>query len=176
MMPSEEPEVWIPDATPIILLGKIGMISLLTSHGKEHLMLVQAVADEVLAAPPGDLGRLALREINQLGPAHFPLTANLPQVETFGLDPGESAVLTAALNETAQGHRVLVVMDETKGRAAAKALGIETLGTVGLLIRAQRTRRIQSLVPFLHRLRAAGAWLSEEFCEKVALSVGETWP
>ena len=166
--------IWIPDATPIILLGKIGLISLLTTAG-DSLIIPQPVADEINAGPE-DLGRLALATIAQRTNTRFSEPQSRSVIDIFGLDSGEAAVLTTALDETAQGYSVVVVMDETKGRTAARALGIETIGTVGLLIRAKREGVIKALVPCLHDLHAVGAWLSDDFCEKAAQSVDEAWP
>ena len=168
-------DVWIPDATPIILLGKIGLVSLLMDHGG-RVIIPRAVADEINNAGPEDLGRAALVEMSQSKFTHQYAPKPRATVEMFELDAGEAAVLTAALDQIHFHRSVLVVMDEAKGRVGAKMLGLETIGTVGLLIRARDAGKIEALVPYLHALRRVGAWLSPDFCERVAGSVGETWP
>lgn len=168
-------EIWVVDSSPIILLGKIGLAHLLAEIGG-RLTIPQEVADEINRAPPEDLGRQALAAIIKGENPIIYQPAPKPAVDTFGLDAGEAAVLSAALDRANYRTAVIAVMDETRGRKAAASLGIPTLGTVGILLRAKDDAEIPALVPYLHNLRGAGAWLNDNFCESMARSVGETWP
>ena len=168
-------EIWVVDASPIILLGKIGLSHLLGMIGG-RLNIPQEVVDEINQAAPEDLGRQALAKIIQDENPIIYQPAPKPVVDAFGLDAGEAAVLSAVLDRAGYRMAVVAVMDEARGRAAAAALGIPTLGTAGILIRAKDNDEIAVVVPYLHKLRAAGAWISDGLCQAVARSVGEAWP
>lgn len=168
-------EIWIVDSSPIILLGKIGLPHLLPKISG-GVTIPQAVVDEVNQAPPEDLGRKALATIIQTERTLVYEPGPKPAVDAFGLGAGEAAVLSAVLDRAGYKMAVIAVMDELRGRKAAASLGVPTLGTVGVLIRAKDEDEISRLVPHLYTLRAAGAWISDDFCREVARGVGEAWP
>jgi len=64
-----------------------------------------------------------------------------PQLSSWNLDPGELAALTCAV-EHAKQQRVLVLCDELEARNACAALDISFVGSVGLIVEAVRSRRI----------------------------------
>lgn len=69
-------------------------------------------------------------------------------VEARGLDPGESEVITLGIE---LGDRV-VVLDDLDARNLATELGLDTVGTLGLLLAAKRSRVIPLVGPYLNRL------------------------
>jgi len=168
-------EIWVVDSSPLILLGKIGLARLLPALGG-RLTIPQDVVDEINAAPAEDAGRQALAAIIRSEDPIISPPAPKPEVTAFRLDKGEAAVLSAVLDR--QGSRMVrvAVMDDMQGRRAAKALGIPTLGTVAILLRAKEGGEIPLVVPALHSVRAAGAWIGDAFCADVARSAGEQWP
>jgi len=87
-----------------------------------------------------------------------------------GLDPGESAALSLALELCASA----VLMDEAAGRRAARTLHVATIGIVGILLRAKDQGLIPAVRPLFARLREeAGLWLSPEFEAEVLRLAGE---
>lgn len=101
------------------------------------------------AAPAGTL-------INLLNPAR--------------LHGGEIAALSLAVERGAD----VVLMDEQPGRAAAAALGLKTMGLLGILMEARRRSLIPTLAPLLDRLQIeARFWIAPSLREVVLLTVGE---
>lgn len=86
------------------------------------------------------------------------------------LGPGEAQSI--ALAREHQGWALL--MDEHAGRGVARDLGLDVIGTVGLLLRAKRVEQIRALRPALNRLREdAGFWLSDGLYDRVLRIAGE---
>jgi predicted nucleic acid-binding protein len=86
------------------------------------------------------------------------------------LHGGEIAALSLAMELGA----TTVLMDERAGRAAATALGLRTVGLLGILIQARRRSLISELAPLLDRLQTeARFWISRSLRESVLNAVGE---
>lgn len=75
----------------------------------------------------------------------------------LNLDRGETAVIQLALSLNAE----LVIMDDKKGRRAARENGLATLGTLGVL-RDAAVRGLIAFLPTISRLQASGFYMSEE--------------
>lgn len=175
--PERLPSVlWFADSSPLILLAKIGLLHLIP--GMTYLLSVpQAVVDEVNDAPDDDLGRVRLGEIIAAGMVNVSAVAVPPEVADFRLGAGETSAIAMALDWGRQGGlRVEAVLDDGPARRAAKSLGVATVGTLGILIRAKDDGNIPAVAPYLNRLINAGMWLSEELGRQVAAAVGEIWP
>ena len=145
----------IVNASPLILLGKIGHLALL-DVGDREVVVPEAVIREV--EEPSRPWRVPER-----GPssASLRLEADVaipPEVRRLALDPGESMVLALALSLRAAGDDVEVVLDERKGRRAALTLGLPVVGTAGLLVLAKAAGRIPAVAPVLDELERAGMY------------------
>jgi len=87
-----------------------------------------------------------------------------------GLDPGESAALTLAL----EIHADAVLIDERRGYEVAQKLGLKTVGILGILLRAKSTGHLTAVRPLLDALqRDAGFWLSASLRQQVLSLAGE---
>ncbi len=98
-----------------------------------------------------------------------PLEKPLDPVAATALDSGEAAVVQLALE---QGIR-RVCIDERRGRQFAMAVGLEVVGALGLLLRAKRVGLIDTITPFIDRLRRAGEWYSAALLRRVLDAAGE---
>lgn len=88
----------------------------------------------------------------------------LNELACFNLDPGEEAALILARQVKADA----VLMDESLGRRAAEALGIRTLGILGILLRAKARGSIVSVLGEMDRLEnIAGFWVDPQTREQV---------
>lgn len=73
------------------------------------------------------------------------------------LDPGEAAVIAAALAR----HASLVAIDELAGRRIARLHGLEVTGSLGLLVRACRRDARLDFSAIVERMRAGGIYYSD---------------
>ncbi len=60
-----------------------------------------------------------------------------------------------------------VFMDEKAGRAAARAVGLKTIGTVGVLSLARSRGYVSELKPLIMKLQQSGYYLAADLIESV---------
>lgn len=80
------------------------------------------------------------------------------QILSLELDKGEASTIAYAMAHP----QAKILMDEKKGRTAAKRLGLTVTGTVGVLLKAKEQGLITSGQDILEKLEKHGFWLSEE--------------
>jgi predicted nucleic acid-binding protein len=157
---------WVVNASPVILLGDIGHLYLLEALC-DALVVPDAVAREVEQGPIEDAaqrwlqtgGRLHVREM-------LPLD---PQVASWDLGSGESAVLTWA--RVNPGYEA--ILDDRAARKCAEALRIPVRGTLGVLLVAKHHGLIPTVQPALDALVRAGLRISPELVEATLRLAGE---
>ena len=86
------------------------------------------------------------------------------------LDQGEAAAIAQALTIRAD----LLLIDERKGRSAARRLGLAVKGTLGVLLTARRRGLIGAVAPPIEELQRSGVYLSASLVEAVLQAAGET--
>jgi predicted nucleic acid-binding protein len=161
---------WVVDASPFIGLAKIGRLDLLLRTAPaQQVFIPDVVAREVLAGRNIDPAQEALQ---QGWGMRIVTPAAPPSLALFRLDAGEAAVLAVALQRPGSA----AIMDDGAGRAAAKAMNIPALGTVGVLLLAKRQGHLTAIAPALRDLHAAGLFLpKQKLLNTLLQSVGETW-
>ena len=160
--------VWVVNASPLISLARIGQLALLQAPGRE-LRVPEAVAREVLVGPTTDPARQALEASFGGTPVSTPIDL---RVVEWGLGAGETSVLSYAIAAGATA-----VLDDGRARSAARVLGVNVIGTLGVVLQARRAGRIESAAVVLRALRDAGMRLDDAtIATALARSVGETWP
>lgn len=160
----------VSDTSPLSNLAIIGRLDLL----REQFQVVRmpgAVARE-LSALPFSAPRSALADALRAGwllEMAVPVSAPSPD-NLAGLDTGEIEAIRLAL--ALRADRIL--MDEKEGRQRATALGLHTIGIIGVLIAARQTGRIDSLAAEIVRLPAeAGFFVGRALEARVLEIVGE---
>lgn len=158
----------VADAGPLIYLSAIGQLELLRRL-HDRVLVPRTVFDEVVESGtglPGSKEVAAARWLEILSvDAGDPVLRTLLSV----LDAGEAAALALARRENAD----LVLIDERRGRAAARRLGLSVQGTLGVLVRAKRTGVIDKVEPQLRALLDAGFWMSDEVVHRTIVAAGE---
>lgn len=166
-MPSPQ-ETWIVDSTPLIVLAKINYLFLLPLLSAS-LVIPQTVADEVQAGDKNDPARASLLggwgQIIPTPPIPIPVAA-------LHLDAGEEAVLSVALARP--GSRA--VIDDGKARAAAQALSVPMIGTLGVIARARVADNIPAAKPLVVALRQVGFHADDDLLTAILNRLGEVWP
>ena len=64
-------------------------------------------------------------------------------------------------------------LDDKAARRCARTLGIQTLGTGGMLVLAKQRGLIESVAAELYNLRRLGLWLSDELVDLFLEEAGE---
>ena len=119
---------WVFDASPLIALGKAGLLDLPERLGVEGVV-PEAVAAEVAAGDEADPARVWLEADP---PFSIVPVAVAPVVAAWDLGAGESAVISHAL--TAPGFEA--ILDDGPARTCARTLGVNVRGALGLLVLA----------------------------------------
>lgn len=159
------------DSSTIIHLSRINRITLLRDfHGK--IVVAPAVWNEVVDEGQGRPGSSELKEARESGWIEVIAPENKPLIQLLEreLHKGESETIALA----ADMHAVLVFLDESDARKAARALGLKISGVIGILTRAKLAGKVSSLRNELDRLKAdAGFWIGDDLYHLVLKTVGE---
>ncbi len=91
------------------------------------------------------------------------------QVLELELDAGEASAIALGL----KSPNSTLILDESKGRKAAKRLGLKVTGTVGIIIKAKRQGVIQSGKEILIALEEHGFWLSQKLKSEILERLNE---
>lgn len=161
------PEVWVANASPVIVLAKVGHLHLLNDLADE-LLLPGAVVAEVLAGPESDPARQALE--TGWGGRQTPAAIANELIE-WGLGPGETAVLALAQERAP----CTVILDDASARDCASAFGIPLLGTLGVIMRAKKRGLVPFAAAILQSIRAVGFHLDDGVIRQALERIGETW-
>ena len=160
------PTLRIVNASPLILLTKVGRIDLLNAEGVD-VVVPMPVLHEVSSLDPSDP---VVRAIHDAGwSVVMPLAPVPASVSPWKLDSGEESVLTVAL----QNPGCEVVIDDLAGRRCAVAHGIALLGTVGVVILAKKIGKIVEARAVIEELRGAGLYVKDEVIAGALSQVGE---
>lgn len=165
-MSSTPAPVIVADSGPLISLSRIRRLDLLRELYGE-ILVPPAVWHEVTVtnalAPGADIVRTADW-----------IRVRRPNRNTVGFVPGglgagerEAFALTQEIAEA------WLLIDDGAGRRAARALGLQIIGTVGILREAKTAGLIIQLRPILAELQQAGFFLNAALGEEVLRSVGE---
>ena len=127
--------VAVLDAGPLIHLDELGGLNLLNDF--KELLVPQTVLDEALKHRP-DLRMSGLTNLEIISQPP-PLPADLLKLaDELALHAGERAAL--AVLKARGGHFLL--SDDAAARTVALAVGFQTHGTVGLILRSHRRGKI----------------------------------
>lgn len=160
-------EVWVANASPVIVLAKVGYLELLRKL-PEELLLPEAVVTEILAGPSSDPARQALE--NGWGLRAAPKVIPHELLE-WRLGAGETAVLALALERSP----CTAVLDDAAARVCAKASKVPVLSTLGVVLRAKKRALIPRADEVLKTLHGAGLHLDDRTIRLALNRIGETW-
>ncbi|HXH14485.1 MAG TPA: DUF3368 domain-containing protein [Alphaproteobacteria bacterium] len=154
------------NASPLIFLAKLGRLDVLRL-GTEEILLPATVLEEIRAKQ--DIATVQMEQ--HLGTWLNMCSITRPEVLQFLPDLGEDErdVIAQALQEGIAS----VVLDDQEARRVARRLGLEPIGTVGLLLAAKKRSLLPSVKNELDRLRGFGFWVSEDLVRQVLQEAGE---
>lgn len=158
-------ELLIADTGPLLALARVEMLPVLAVLF-QRVFLPDVVLEECLAKPDRQDAERIRQAVNS---GILTVTATLqarPQLSD--LDRGEQAAIELAI----QKHGCLL-LDERRGRRAAKALHLKVIGALGVLLLAKSSGKIPAVSPLLHRLQASGYFLDDSLAAEVLSLAGE---
>ncbi|HEY0554835.1 MAG TPA: DUF3368 domain-containing protein [Thermoanaerobaculia bacterium] len=161
----------ICDSSSLIHLSAIGRLGLLKDF-HSPLTIPQAVWREVVEQ---GLGRPGVKDVESAlveGWIEIRAASNEPLLRALkqDLDDGEAEVIALAIEHRAE----LVILDESEARRIAGVFDLKKTGAIGVLIRAKREGKIQSLRIELDCLRSLGGfWIEEQLYRAALESVRE---
>ena len=152
----------VSDTTPLIGLASIGRFELLRKLFGE-IYIPRAVYDETVVFGREKGG--AKREVSGAKWVKVKEVKDRLAVEVLldELDLGEAEAIVLAREVNADW----VLMDEKKGRRKLEQLGLQKIGTIGILLKAKEKGYIATLRPELERLRENGFSISQRVIDAV---------
>ena len=162
------PDRWVVNASPVILLGKAGVIHLLPALCDE-LVVPAGVVTEVQRGMLADAGRAWLagagRKFVQ------PVPALNPALAAWSGGAGEAEVISWALANPG----FVAVLDDRAARRLATQHGVPVIGSLRVIVRAKERGLIPLARPALEKLRGSGAYISDELIDHAIALAGESW-
>jgi len=151
----------VTNASPLILLSKIGRLQLLNNLF-ETVYVPSAVLQEI-----DEVGKPKVR-LNQLNFQQLEVVNKLAILGLIGrLHMGEVEVVVGAIEQNIQ----TVVLDDNAARNKARQLGLDVIGTLGILSGAYKKDLIDDLEQEIINLKRAGMFLSDVIVRKILSSV-----
>jgi predicted nucleic acid-binding protein len=156
----------IADTGPLIALAVSGQLQLLQKLF-EQTLIPEAVLSE-LCIKSSRPGAIALARALDAGWLKEVATAPPAIHLLHALDPGEAEAITLATSQ-----KLPLLIDETRGRTAARKEGIRFFGTGALLIQAKRQKLIPNVKPVLDIMQGAGYRISAPLRREILKQAGE---
>jgi predicted nucleic acid-binding protein len=158
----------VSNTTPLIGLASIQRFDLL-QHLFGKIYIPRAVYDEAVTAGREEGG--AKREVSaadwiETVPVKDQLAVDV-LLDELDLGEAETIVLARELNAD------WVLMDEKKGRRKITELGLNKIGTLGILLKAKQVGLLPQIRPDLGRLRLQGFSISQRVIDSVLQQAGE---
>jgi predicted nucleic acid-binding protein len=162
-------ERWVINASPLILLARIGQEGLLRALAEE-VVIPQAVAREILAGPDTDPARIAIES------GRFEVVGSREpagELLAWDLGQGETSVLAHALADSTW----TAIIDDGAARRCARSFDIPIKGTLAIVVLAKQQGLIPSAVEVLVQLVNAGFHVNGSLAREVLRrGVEEDWP
>jgi hypothetical protein len=158
----------IADTTPFSNFIRIGELDLLQKIFGE-IIIPPTVYEEILKLSDFgyDLSKFLTADWIILMPVQNQV---LVQNLLNDLDVGESEAIALAIETKSN----FLLIDEAEGRAKALSLGLDIVGSVGVLVKAKNLGFISELKDYLDKLRVeAKFWLHQTIYDRVLKDAGE---
>jgi len=163
-MSSPKTPLIVADAGPLIALAKTGSLDLLKNlFGK---VLIPIAVHKELHIDSSRPGSVALSKAMTW--IRVEETKEPSKYLLYSIDRGEAEAITLALKKNAS-----LLIDETRGRIAARNAGVQIFGTGAVLIRAKEKRIISAVKPYLNALCNAGYRISKPLQKEILHRAGE---
>lgn len=153
----------VSNTGPIIALAQISQLDILRKIFGQILIpsAVQAeIQDEISLVAVSKSDWIVLSEVKD---------KLAVQVLREELDAGESEAIILAKENNAK----LICLDERAATRKARVIGLQSIGTLGILLIAKENKLIKNIKPLLDDLQKAGFHMSDALYNQVLRSVNE---
>lgn len=165
-MADDTPHSIVVNTSPWISLSICGQINLLERMYKNIYMPVQ-VREEIMA---GGIGSFGVKEFKTSPWLKISKVHDKEKLELlYELDKGEAEVIILAKEQNIKK----VLIDEKIARQQARILGLEVIGTLGLLLKAKNKGLISSIKPSIKKILDNGVWINDEIVKGILKEAGE---
>lgn len=161
------PELIVADAGPLIGLAVIGGLDWLRKLFRQ-ILIPDGVAAE-LCLDSKMPGALALASSRDQGWLRVVRVGDVPARLLATVDRGEAEAIVLARQKG-----IMLLIDETRGRIAAKSEGVRVFGSGAVLIQAKEKGFIREVGPALDALSKANYRLSDDLRREILRLAGET--
>jgi predicted nucleic acid-binding protein len=151
------PKVIISDTSCLIVFSKINELEVLKRLYSE-IVTTEEVADEFGQVLPDWVS------IQSVKNKHYQEELKLK------VDVGEASALALAV----ENHDSLLIVDDFKARKLATSLGIDIIGSIGILVKAKNEGIIDSVKPFFERIRNTDFRISDDLEAAALKEAGES--
>lgn len=155
------------NTTPFIALASIGRLELLPRLF-ETIHVAESVVEE--CAEGGPVLVPDLRSLPWVIVVPDQASTSLPAL--FELDRGEKQTILLAMQHRADK----AIIDERLGRRVAEYLGLDVIGTLGILAKAKSLGLIPSFTAAAQAMRQQGIHYHPGLIDRLARHLGETAP
>lgn len=157
----------VSDATPLIGLAKVGELEILKMLFGT-ILIPGSVYDEVVTDAKERPGAVQVRQAAWIN-VQSPVEQIKVDYLRADLDAGEAETLVLAEELAANW----ILLDEAKARLAADLLGLQYIGTIGLLLLAKRLGKVLEVRPLMDELRMKKFYISDSVYELTLKQAGE---
>jgi uncharacterized protein len=157
----------ICNATPLINFAAIARLDILPAIF-ERIIIPQAVYDETTGS--GFPGTPFVLQAIASGWLQVRPVATIAPIIPVELDDGEREAIALAIEIAERG----ILLDEREARQIAQRLGLQVMGTLGILLLAKNNQTIPQVRPILdNMMNVAQYWVSAALYAQVLQLAGE---
>ena len=158
----------VVNSTPLISLAILNQLGLFQKFFN-NVIIPNSVYDECILNGKDKTGFDALSFVDWF---HIMSAVNIGMKQSImiELDEGEAEVITIAKERNIS----LVCIDEFAGRQYAKLLGLDVIGTLGILLLAKQNGCIADLKPLFQNLISSNRHISKTLCNQILKKAGES--
>lgn len=156
----------VVNTSPWIALSLCGQTDLLKKL-YENVLIPPAVRQEITVGGKSQVGVQELEAASWLGTVEIEDPSKVSLLHE--LDRGEAEVIIVAQEQRAAE----VIIDEKVARMQARVLGLEVVGTLGLLLRAKKRGLIHEIAPLIDKMLQEGTYIHQDIVRGMLHEAGE---
>lgn len=156
----------VGDSSPLIALAIIGQLELLTKL-YQSVIIPTKVWEEITIDGANLPGASAISQLNWLI-IQEPIPELVKSLSIL-LDPGEAEAIALAISLPES----TVLLDDAQARRVAEHLGVNRIGTLGILRRAKKAGLITAIKPYTIKLQNSGIYMRQSLINAILRDVGE---